>query len=266
MVLKVAYTFPNDDHIMGENYSDKLPGESVEISDATVYVHPVLHGNSRKFLFRPNDDVKEYFREHTLSYLEDDTDVYTEQNLDYTFEIDDLDVTGINDQDWAKQEYPRIWGDQLARSKREHRKFMFRVITLPLTIPFFLAKECKYQLFGMDEETRQHREEMSKIGEQLTDPQAAEQYMAEMEADPASELEERDRLWEENPEKAVRVSERSRYMAEYVVERTEADEAHMLVGNSHYNGVLYWLKEYKDGVHSTIEDVPEEHMIAEGYL
>lgn len=245
-----------------------VPGKSVTVGDTEVYVHPISHTHDTLPLLRPGDEMKEYIQESVAEYTENGADVYMEQNLPSDYDLEDQHVQEIDDHRWAEEQYSRIWEEGEQSRKKEQYKMLAYALSAPIRAPLIWGRLWKEELFGVDEETQERREKLKKDAEYLTDPDALDEYETTTREESPPEPELRDRLWEENPVKAVVRSERSRYIAKYVVEHTDddTDEAHVFVGGGHYTGVLHWLQEYKDGTKMRMEDAPDAHKLAEGYL
>lgn len=250
---------------MAETDED-VPGEGVELDDGrTVYVHPVSHTHSMNPMFRPGEEMKEYIQDSIQEYTEDGAEVYMEQNLPSDYDLDEDYIQEIDDHDWAEQEYSKIWEEMEEEAKWKRRKALASMMTMPLKAPLAVFRMYKKQLVGPSEEEKERREKVQQDIAYLTDPDALEDYEQHSKDQPP-EPEQRDQLWEDDPKDAVRRSERSRYIAQHVVENTESDEAHVFVGGGHYTGVLHWLDEYSDGTKLEEDDTPAAHKLSEGIM
>lgn len=245
-----------------------LPGESVYIekTDTEVYVHPIVHTSPVNPLYRPGEKMRTYVQESVDVYLSEGAEVYMEQGLPEDFGVDDRPVHELHDQEWAEEAYPQLWEENEESLKWDRRKNLAYTLTMPLQAPRVMAQGIRESLFGKSDEQKEREERRAKERAYLTDPDALEEYETELRETTLPEPLRRDLMWEREPERAVVVTERSRHIAEHIVENAEPGEMHVVVGGAHYTGVLHWLQEYSSGVGRTVEETPEAHRLAEGYL
>ncbi|MCJ7429106.1 MAG: hypothetical protein MUP66_01825 [Candidatus Nanohaloarchaeota archaeon QJJ-5] len=246
----------------------ELPGEKVEVEGTEVYVHPVQHTDATMPIYQPSDEMREYVHDAVTSYEREGAAVYMEQNLPEEYGLDDGTVTEIDDHDWAADEYTVQWSEHQKSRKKAFWMNMGKTLVMPfVAAPKLMIEGMKEEVLGEEyiEKKRKEQEERMEPLRYLTDPDALDEYVSHLNDEQADPLEERDRLWEDDPEQAVVRSERSRYIAETVASAVDGDEAHVIVGGGHYSGVLQWLDEYSDGTDTQPEDVNDSHAYAEGF-
>lgn len=224
-----------------EKQVTELPGETIRFRDTDYHIHPLPHGDLG--LMRLDSDIRDFVREETEEFLETG-EVYVEQDIHRHLGVSGLGVEELDDKSWRNREYP------LQRAKN-YAKSMAALPLTPVVYP--LAKlMIKYDI-GVDKEDHDWQVIENQL-DSLEEIDSLADYENIKKAQRLPENLEHGYLSRTNPAKAVRESERSFRMADYMAHQSESEEVHALIGGGHYRGIIDRLNKYSDGEREVEED------------
>ncbi len=239
-----------------------LPGERVVVDDHEFWVHGITHAGT------PQE--RRYLREHVARLLDRGAAVFCEQGVRSMYFADLDDVREIDDYHWAMQRYeelaptahpdrfpgPEVSGllDDVESLASAFREGVFSLIdsggdlygeafeaTLGDLASTFLLREEQLAT-GEDFESFRKTRRASRNPQALVDLQ--QYYDKAFLPQPV----EREWLRRHDPELEVITHARNERMADYAVAHADAAEAvHLLVGAAHQPGVVYYLRQHRDG-------------------
>lgn len=204
-----------------------LPDTSVTVEDTTYHTYPVPHGmmhDGEPLL--PKWAVVEHVQSYVADWTAEGHDVYTEENVDTVFELSNAEA--LDDREWLYNTHL----DEPDPSELRDEEFGDQVVN-------------GTDLEDTDPDALETPADLYRAA--LSDPDALPAYEQACQASSLPEPLERDYWEDKDREQWARRCERSRHMADTLVDENTADTVHLLVGGGHYTGVVHRFKEYGDG-------------------
>jgi hypothetical protein len=244
--------------------TDGFPGDTVTVDGVDFVVHGVTHTNT--------EQEHEFLRSHVSHLLGKGATVYCEQGLRRMY-FDDFDgVREFDDYAWSTERCRQLGiescveetdpdgdADDIAELTSGLRTAVFSLIesgkkvygarfadalgdvaSLFLTSREEMAKGDDYEGFRRSREAAM---DPTKLGE------LQRYYKKKLLPQPV----ERDWLRRHDPEIEIFTHARNERMSDYAVYDNESDEVHLIVGAAHQPGVVYYLRQHRDGDRSVGE-------------
>lgn len=244
--------------LAGSPPADGLPGTSVDVSGRTFHVHGITHADTA--------EERAFLREHVDGYLDAGHAVYCEQGVRPMYFDDRPAVCEMDDYLWARERCRVLDLEDSVFAEPAFDGLRERLDALAARF-----REATYGLIESAGDTEAVRQALGDVAsaflmshEDLATGDDFEAYVATRRAarDPAALAElqayyertflpqplEREWLRRHDPELEIVTHARNERMADYA--RYHADGAadvHVIVGAAHQPGVVYYLREHRDG-------------------
>jgi len=235
-----------------------LPGDRVVVNGHDFHVHGVTHSGT--------DEERAFLRKHVSRFLDRNATIYCEQGIRRMYFDDFGAVCEMDDYRWSLEKIKELDGsssksydaDEPDRLRPKIRESIFALVEAGAGVygdrfadalgdiaSDFLTSNVDASKRGDFESFRLTRK-VAKNPETLGELQAY--YRRHLLPQPL----ERDWLRRYDPEIEIFTHARNERMAEYAVYHNEdAEEVHLIVGAAHQPGVVYCLKEHRDGKKTT---------------
>lgn len=258
---KAHWRRASTDLIRPERTAAGLPGDQIDIDGCTITVHGLTHADS--------DPEHVVVRQHATDALDAGAELYCEQGIRRMYLADVSDACEMDDYRWAMAACEAVDADV----HRDHlpTSELERVVA-DLTE---VAPQLREATFSLIESGRDiYGERFAKaLGDVASSFLTSHEDLAmgrDFEAFRRSRVAARDptrlaalqdyywhaflpqpveREWlrRHDPELVILTHARNERMADYVVHEADSPTVHVLVGAAHQPGVIYYLRQYRDG-------------------
>lgn len=253
-------TAPDDLVRLGRPVDD-FPGDLIRVEGATISVHGITHADS------PAE--RSFVREHVTDALDSGRAVYCEQGIRTMYLSDVADVCELDDYRWAMaacdspdvtceagdvptSDLEKVVADladvrptlrsatfSLIESGRELYGDQFASTLGDVAAAFLVSHEDRAT--GRDFEAR--RKSRAAANDPALLRELQQYYWHAFLPQPL----EREWLRRHDPELELLTHARNERMADYVIHEADATRIHVVVGAAHQPGVIYYLRQYREG-------------------